>query len=315
MADVKKIATRESYGNALVELGAKDPRIVAIDADLAGSTKTGVFGKAFPERHFNCGIAECNVMGTAAGMAAMGLIPFASSFAMFATGRAWEVIRNSIGYTRLNVKICASHGGISVGEDGASHQCCEDFAIMRAIPGMLVMSPADDVEARKMVRAAYEYDGPVYIRLGRAAIPVFHDEDYEFAIGKGEILHEGTDIAIISNGVLTYEALKAADRLEKEGIHARVVNMGTIKPIDVDAVVAAAKECGGKIVTCEEHNIVGGLGEAVCAALAENYPARVRRIGLQDEFGYSGPMAELMVEFGLDENNIVKVVKEFLAES
>ncbi len=314
MADVKKIATRESYGNALVELGAKDPRIVAIDADLAGSTKTGVFGKAFPERHFNCGIAECNVMGTAAGMAAMGLIPFASSFAMFATGRAWEVIRNSIGYTRLNVKICASHGGISVGEDGASHQCCEDFAIMRAIPGMLVMSPADDVEARKMVRAAYEYDGPVYIRLGRAAIPVFHDEDYEFAIGKGEILHEGTDIAIISNGVLTYEALKAADRLEKEGIHARVVNMGTIKPIDVDAVVAAAKECGGRIVTCEEHNIVGGLGEAVCAALAEHYPARVRRIGLQDEFGYSGPMAELMVEFGLDENNIVKVVKEFLAE-
>ena len=314
MAEVKKIATRESYGQALVELGAMDERVVAIDADLAGSTKTGVFGKAFPERHFNCGIAECNVMGTAAGMAAMGLIPFASSFAMFATGRAWEIIRNSIGYTRLNVKICASHGGISVGEDGASHQCCEDFALMRAIPGMLVMSPADDVEARKMVRAAYEYNGPVYIRLGRAAIPVFHDEDYEFSIGKGEVLHEGTDIAIISNGVLTYEALKAAERLETEGIHARVINMGTIKPIDADIVVAAAKECGGRIITAEEHSVVGGLGEAVAAVLAEKYPARLRRIGLQDVFGFSGPMAELMVAFGLDADNIVKTAKEFLAE-
>lgn len=314
MAEVKKIATRESYGQALVELGAMDERVVAIDADLAGSTKTGVFGKAFPERHFNCGIAECNVMGTAAGMAAMGLIPFASSFAMFATGRAWEIIRNSIGYTRLNVKICASHGGISVGEDGASHQCCEDFALMRAIPGMLVMSPADDVEARKMVRAAYEYNGPVYIRLGRAAIPVFHDEDYEFSIGKGEVLHEGTDIAIISNGVLTYEALKAAERLETEGIHARVINMGTIKPIDADIVVAAAKECGGRIITAEEHSVVGGLGEAVAAVLAEKYPARLRRIGLQDVFGFSGPMAELMVVFGLDADNIVKTAKEFLSE-
>ena len=314
MAEVKKIATRESYGQALVELGAMDERVVAIDADLAGSTKTGVFGKAFPERHFNCGIAECNVMGTAAGMAAMGLIPFASSFAMFATGRAWEIIRNSIGYTRLNVKICASHGGISVGEDGASHQCCEDFALMRAIPGMLVMSPADDVEARKMVRAAYEYNGPVYIRLGRAAIPVFHDEDYEFSIGKGEVLHEGTDIAIISNGVLTYEALKAAERLETEGIHTRVINMGTIKPIDADIVVAAAKECGGRIITAEEHSVVGGLGEAVAAVLAEKYPARLRRIGLQDVFGFSGPMAELMVAFGLDADNIVKTAKEFLSE-
>jgi len=247
-------------------------------------------------------------------MAAMGLIPFASSFAMFATGRAWEIIRNSIGYTRLNVKICASHGGISVGEDGASHQCCEDFALMRAIPGMLVMSPADDVEARKMVRAAYEYNGPVYIRLGRAAIPVFHDEDYEFSIGKGEVLHEGTDIAIISNGVLTYEALKAAERLETEGIHARVINMGTIKPIDADIVVAAAKECGGRIITAEEHSVVGGLGEAVAAVLAEKYPARLRRIGLQDVFGFSGPMAELMVAFGLDADNIVKTAKEFLSE-
>ena len=314
MAEVKKIATRESYGKALVELGAIAPRVVAIDADLAGSTKTGMFKKAYPDRHFNCGIAECNVMGTAAGMAAMGLIPFASSFAMFATGRAYEIIRNSIGYTRLNVKICASHGGISVGEDGASHQCCEDFALMRVIPGMLVMSPADDVEARQMVRAAYEYEGPVYIRLGRAAIPVFHDEEnYKFEIGKAEILHEGTDICIISNGVLTYEALKAAETLEKEGIHARVLNMGTIKPIDADAVVAAAKECG-KIITAEEHSVIGGLGEAVCAVLAEKYPARVRRIGLQDVFGYSGPMAQLMVEFGLDETNIVKTVKEFLAE-
>lgn len=315
MAEVKKIATRESYGKALVELGAIDPRVVAIDADLAGSTKTGMFKKAYPDRHFNCGIAECNVMGTAAGMAAMGLIPFASSFAMFATGRAYEIIRNSIGYTRLNVKVCASHGGISVGEDGASHQCCEDFALMRVIPGMLVMSPADDVEARQMVKAAYEYDGPVYIRLGRAAIPVFHDEEnYKFEIGKAEILHEGTDICIISNGVLTYEALKAAETLEKEGIHARVLNMGTIKPVDKEAVIAAAKECGGRIITAEEHSVVGGLGEAVCAVLAENYPARVRRIGLQDVFGYSGPMAQLMVEFGLDETNIVKTVKEFLAE-
>ena len=254
-------------------------------------------------------------MGTAAGMAAMGLIPFASSFAMFAVGRAYEVIRNSIGYTRLNVKVCASHGGISVGEDGASHQCCEDFALMRSIPGMLVMSPADDVEARQMIRAAYEYDGPVYIRLGRAAIPVFHDEsNYKFEIGKAEILHEGNDIAIISNGVLTYEAMKAAEILDREGIHARVLNMGTIKPIDADAVVAAARECGGRIITAEEHNIIGGLGEAVCAVLAEKYPARVRRIGLQDVFGVSGPMAELMVEFGLNDENIARTARESLAD-
>ena len=284
LVEGNKIATRVSYGETLVELGAADDRVVAIDADLAGSTQTGMFKKAFPDRHFNCGIAECNVMATAAGMAAMGLIPFASSFAMFATGRAYEVIRNSIGYTHLNVKVCATHGGISVGEDGASHQCCEDFALMRAIPGMLVMSPADDVEARKMVRA-----------------------------GKGEVLHEGTDIAIISNGILTYEALKAAQMLEKEGIHARVINMGTIKPIDADIVVAAAKECG-KIITAEEHSVIGGLGEAVCACLAERYPAPVRRIGLQDEFGFSGPMAELMVAFGLNDENIVRTAKEFLAE-
>ena len=315
MAEVKKIATRESYGNALKELGARNPRVVAIDADLAGSTKTAVFRNAFPDRHFNCGIAECNVMGTAAGMAATGLIPYASTFAMFAAGRAYEIVRNSIGYPHLNVKICASHGGISVGEDGASHQCCEDFALLRVIPGMLVMSPADDVEARQMVRAAYEYDGPVYIRLGRAAIPVFHDEaTYKFQIGKAEVLHEGNDIAIISNGVLTYEALKAAEKLEQEGIHARVLNMGTIKPIDAEAVVAAAKECGGKIITAEEHSVIGGLGEAVCAVLAEKYPARVRRIGLQDVFGYSGPMADLMVEFGLDADSIVKETKAFLAE-
>ncbi len=313
LVEGNKIATRVSYGETLVELGAADERVVAIDADLAGSTQTGMFKKAFPDRHFNCGIAECNVMATAAGMAAMGLIPFASSFAMFATGRAYEVIRNSIGYTHLNVKVCATHGGISVGEDGASHQCCEDFALMRAIPGMLVMSPADDVEARKMVRAAYEYEGPVYIRLGRAPIPVFHDKDYKFEIGKGEVLHEGTDIAIISNGILTYEALKAAQMLEKEGIHARVINMGTIKPIDADIVVAAAKECG-KIITAEEHSVIGGLGEAVCACLAERYPAPVRRIGLQDEFGFSGPMAELMVAFGLNDENIVRTAKEFLAE-
>ena len=315
MSEIKKYATREGYGAGLVELGKKYDNVVVLDADLSAATKTGIFKKAFPEKHINCGIAEANMMCVAAGFSTMGFVPFASSFAMFAAGRAFEQVRNSIGYPHLNVKIGATHAGISVGEDGASHQCCEDFALLRVIPGMLVMSPADDVEARQMVRAAYEYDGPVYIRLGRAAIPVFHDEaTYKFQIGKAEVLHEGNDIAIISNGVLTYEALKAAEKLEQEGIHARVLNMGTIKPIDAEAVVAAAKECGGKIITAEEHSVIGGLGEAVCAVLAEKYPARVRRIGLQDVFGYSGPMADLMVEFGLDADSIVKETKAFLAE-
>lgn len=311
MAEMKKIATRESYGNALKELGAVNEKVVVIDADLAGSTKTAVFRNAYPERHFNCGIAECNVMGTAAGMASMGLIPFASTFAMFAAGRAYEIVRNSIGYPHLNVKICATHGGISVGEDGASHQCCEDIALMCTIPGMTVMSPADDVEARKMVHAAAELEGPCYIRFGRAAVPVFHEENYDFKIGKGEVLKEGSDIAIIANGVMTYEAIRAAQELEKEGIHARVINIGTIKPIDREIVLAAAKECK-KIITCEEHSVIGGLGAAVCEVLEEEYPVPMRRIGVQDVFGHSGPMLEVMKDFGLCADNIVKQTKDFL---
>ena len=311
MAEMKKIATRESYGNALKELGAVNEKVVVIDADLAGSTKTAVFRSAYPERHFNCGIAECNVMGTAAGMASMGLVPFASTFAMFAAGRAFEIVRNSIGYPHLNVKICATHGGISVGEDGASHQCCEDIALMCTIPGMTVMSPADDVEARKMVHAAAELEGPCYIRFGRAAVPVFHEENYDFKVGKGEVLKEGNDIAIIANGVMTYEAIQAAQQLEKEGINARVINIGTIKPIDREIVLAAAKECK-KIITCEEHSVIGGLGAAVCEVLEEECPVPVRRIGVQDVFGHSGPMLEVMKDFGLCADNIVKQTKDFL---
>ena len=304
MAEMKKIATRESYGNALKELGAVNEKVVVIDADLAGSTKTAVFRSAYPERHFNCGIAECNVMGTAAGMASMGLVPFASTFAMFAAGRAFEIVRNSIGYPHLNVKICATHGGISVGEDGASHQCCEDIALMCTIPGMTVMSPADDVEARKMVHAAAELEGPCYIRFGRAAVPVFHEENYDFKVGKGEVLKEGNDIAIIANGVMTYEAIQAAQQLEKEGINARVINIGTIKPIDREIVLAAAKECK-KIITCEEHSVIGGLGAAVCEVLEEECPVPVRRIGVKDVF-------EVMKDFGLCADNIVKQTKDFL---
>ena len=311
MAEMKKIATRESYGNALKELGAVNEKVVVIDADLAGSTKTAVFRNAYPERHFNCGIAECNVMGTAAGMASMGLVPFASTFAMFAAGRAYEIVRNSIGYPHLNVKICATHGGISVGEDGASHQCCEDIALMCTIPGMTVMSPADDVEARKMVHAAAELEGPCYIRFGRAAVPVFHEEDYDFKVGKGEVLKEGSDVAIIANGVMTYEAILAAQQREKEGINAGVINIGTIKPIDREIVLAAAKECK-KIVTCEEHSVIGGLGAAVCEVLEEVCPVPVRRIGVQDVFGHSGPMLEVMKDFGLCADNIVKQTKDFL---
>ena len=311
MTEMKKIATRESYGNALKELGAVNDRVVVIDADLAGSTKTATFRNAYPDRHFNCGIAKCNVMGTAAGMAATGLIPFASTFAMFAAGRAYEIVRNSIGYPHLNVKICATHGGISVGEDGASHQCCEDIALMSVIPGMTVMSPADDVEARKMVHAAAELDGPCYIRFGRAAVPVFHDEDYDFQIGKGEVLKEGNDIAIIANGVMTWEAVKAAEELEKDGIHARVINIGTIKPIDRDIVLAAAKECG-RIITCEEHSVIGGLGAAVCEVLEEECPVPVRRIGVNDVFGHSGAMKEVMEEFGLCADNIIRQTRDFL---
>ena len=310
MAEIKKIATRDSYGNALKELGAEFPNLVVLDADLAGATKTGTFLKAFPERHFDAGIAEANMICMAAGMSTAGLVPFASSFAMFAAGRAFEQVRNSIGYPHLNVKIGATHGGISVGEDGASHQCCEDFALMRSIPGMTVICPADDVEAKAAVKAAYEMEGPVYLRFGRLALPVFHDESYEFVIGKGEVLKEGTDVAIIANGLMVYEAIKAGEELAAAGINAMVINMPTIKPLDEELVIEAAKKCG-KVITCEEHSVIGGLGEAVCSCLSEKCPTPVKRIGVNDEFGHSGPAATVLEQFGLCAANIVKVAKEF----
>ena len=309
MADMKKVATRDSYGNALKELGEKYDNIVVLDADLAGATKTGVFKKAFPDRFFDCGIAEADMICAAAGMSTTGLVPFASSFAMFAAGRAFEQVRNSIGYPHLNVKIGATHGGISVGEDGASHQCCEDFALMRSIPGMTVICPADDVEAKAAVKAAYEMEGPVYLRFGRLALPVFHDESYEFVIGKGEVVREGKDVAIIANGLMVYEAIKAGEELAAAGIDAMVINMPTIKPLDEELVVAAAKKCG-KVITCEEHSVIGGLGEAVCGVLCEQYPVPVKRIGVNDEFGHSGPAAALLEQFGLCSANVVKVAKE-----
>ena len=311
MADVKRIATREGYGEALVELGKEYDNIVVFDADLAGSTKSGVFGKAFPDRHFNAGIAEADMICAAAGAASMGMVAFASSFAMFATGRAYEQIRNSVGYTRLNVKVAASHGGISVGEDGASHQCCEDFALMRSIPGMVVLNPSDNVEAKAAVKAAYHYDGPVYLRFGRLAVPVFHDEEtFEFRIGKGEILRDGTDVAIIATGLMVDEAVKAGEALAAKSINAMIINMCTIKPIDQELVIEAAKKCG-KIITCEEHSIIGGLGEAVCAVLSENYPTPVRRIGVNDVFGFSGPALDLLKEFGLSAEHITEVAEDF----
>ena len=311
MADIKKLATREGYGRALLTLGEKYSDVVVLDADLAGATKTGVFAKAYPDRHFNCGIAEGNMMCVAAGLATTGLVPFASSFAMFAAGRAFEQVRNSIGYPHLNVKIGATHGGISVGEDGASHQCCEDFALMRSIPGMVVMSPADSVEAISMLKAAYAYQGPVYMRFGRAAVPVFHDEaTFEFKIGKGEVIRDGSDVAIIANGLMVYEATKAADELAQAGINAMVINMATIKPLDEELVLEAAKKCG-KIITCEEHSVIGGLGEAVAALLSEKLPTPVKRIGVNDEFGHSGPAADLLKQFGLSADRIVEVAKSF----
>lgn len=313
MADVKKIATRDSYGNGLVELGKEHIDLVVLDADLAGATKTSIFRKAFPDRHFNCGIAESNLVGVGAGLSTMGLVPFVSTFAMFAAGRAYEQVRNTVGYPHLNVKICATHGGISVGEDGASHQCCEDFALMRTIPGMTVMCPSDDVEARKMVHAAYEMEGPVYIRFGRAATPVYHDESFEFAIGKGEILQDGTDVAIIATGILVPEAIEAGKRLAAEGIKARIINMATIKPLDEELVIRAAKECG-RIVTVEEHNILGGLGEAVAAVVAEHIPVSVHRIGVRDEFGHSGPAGELLKQFGLTAEHITAQTQSFIGK-
>lgn len=312
MAEVKCVATRESYGNALKELAAEGAdNLVVLDADLSAATKTGIFKKAFPERHINCGIAESNMMCVAAGLSTMGLVPFASSFAMFASGRAFEQIRNSIGYPHLNVKIGATHAGISVGEDGASHQCCEDFALMRSIPGMTVICPADDVEAKQAVKAAYALDGPVYLRFGRLAVPVFHSDDYKFEIGKGEVITEGTDVTIIANGLMVAEAIEAEKMLKADGISAEIINIATIKPLDKELVVNSAKKTG-RVITVEEHSIIGGLGEAVCAALSEECPTPVKRIGVNDEFGHSGPAKDLLKQFGLSAENIYKVAKEFI---
>lgn len=308
MADVKLIATRDAYGETLVELGKEHDNIVVMDADLAAATKTGMFQKAFPERFFNAGIAEGNMMSVAAGMAATGKVVFASSFAMFAAGRAFEQIRNSIGYPHLNVKVCASHAGISVGEDGASHQCCEDIAIMRSIPGMTIVNPADAVEARAAVRAAYEYNGPMYMRFGRLAVPVVFDSSYKFEIGKGVELTKGNDVTVIATGLMVKEALEAQKILANEDISVRVINMATIKPIDREIIIAAAKETGC-IVTAEEHSIVGGLGSAVSEVVCETVPVPVLKVGVNDVFGKSGPALELLDVFGLNAGNIVAKVK------
>ncbi len=311
MSEVKKIATRESYGNALVEMGKKYENLVVLDADLAAATKTGIFKKAFPERHIDCGIAECNMAGIAAGLAATGKIPFMSSFAMFAAGRAYEQVRNSIGYPHLNVKIGATHAGISVGEDGATHQCNEDIALMRAIPGMVVINPSDDVEAHAAVAAACEYEGPVYLRFGRLAVPVINDRpDYKFEIGKGVTLREGKDLTIIATGLPVAASLEAAEMLEKDGISAKVINIHTIKPLDTELIIAAAKETG-KVVTIEEHSVIGGLGSAVCECLSEHAPTPVMRIGIQDVFGESGAAVPLLHKYGLDAEGIYNKVKEF----
>ena len=312
MSEVKKIATRESYGETLVELGAEHEEIVVLDADLAAATKTGLFQAAYPERFINCGIAESNMIGVAAGLAAAGKVPFASSFAMFAAGRAYEQVRNSVGYPHLNVKIGATHAGISVGEDGATHQCNEDIALMRTIPGMVVINPSDDIEARAAVRAAYEYVGPVYMRFGRLAVPVINDNpDYKFELGKAVTLREGTDVTIIASGLTVSESLVAAEKLAADGISAEVINMHTIKPLDEAAVVAAAAKTG-KIVTVEEHSVIGGLGSAVCDVVAEKAPAKVMKIGVNDTFGESGPAVELIKKYGLDADSIYAKVKEFV---
>ena len=312
MSEVKKIATRESYGNALAELGEKYENLVVLDADLAAATKTGIFKKAFPERHIDCGIAECNMVGIAAGLAATGKIPFVSSFAMFAAGRAYEQVRNSVGYPKLNVKIGATHAGISVGEDGATHQCNEDIALMRTIPGMVVINPSDDIEAKAAVEAAIEYDGPVYLRFGRLATPVINDTtDYKFEIGKGVQLKEGRDITIFATGLCVAESLAAAELLEADGISVKVINIHTIKPLDEEMVIEAAKETG-KVVTVEEHSIIGGLGSAICDCLSENLPTKVLRIGVNDQFGESGPAVKLIEKYGLDKKGIYSKIKEFL---
>ena len=312
MADVKKIATRESYGNALKELAEEFPNLVVLDADLAAATKTGIFKKAYPDRHIDCGIAECNMMGVAAGLSLTGKIPFCSSFAMFAAGRAFEQVRNSIGYPHLNVKIGATHAGITVGEDGASHQCNEDIALMRTIPGMVVMCPADDIEAKAAVRAALEHEGPVYIRFGRAAVPVINDRpDYKFEIGKGTVVREGKDVTIVATGICVDSALGAAEKLAADGISAEVINICTIKPLDVDIIVGSAKKTG-KVVTVEEHSVIGGLGSAVCDALSENLPTPVKKIGMQDVFGESGSAGELIKKYGIDADGVYASVKAFV---
>ena len=312
MSEVKKIATRESYGNALVELGKEHDNLVVLDADLAEATKTGMFKKVFPERHIDCGIAEANMIGIAAGLASTGKVPFCSSFAMFAAGRAFEQVRNSVGYPHLNVKIGATHAGISVGEDGASHQCNEDIALMRVIPGMTIINPSDDVEAKAAVKAAYEMEGPVYLRFGRLAVPVINDRpEYKFEIGKGIVLREGSDVTIIATCLEVNESLEAAKMLEADGISAQVINIHTIKPLDTELVVSAAKKTG-KVVTVEEHSIIGGLGGAVAETLSEQCPTKMLRIGMMDTFGESGPAVKLLEKYGLDAAGIYGKVKAFL---
>ena len=309
MADIKKIATRDSYGNALVECAQDFPELVVLDADLAGATKTGVFKKAYPDRHIDCGIAECNMTGIAAGLATCGKIPFISSFAMFAAGRNFEQVRNSIGYPHLNVKIGATHAGITVGEDGATHQCNEDVALMRTIPGMTVIVPSDDIEARAAVRAALEMEGPVYLRFGRAAVPVINEnDDYKFEIGKGVQLKEGTDVSIIASGICVDSALKAAELLAADGISADVINIHTIKPLDEEIVLATAKKTG-KVFVAEEHSVIGGLGSAVCDLLSEKAPTKVVKIGMNDKFGESASAGELVKKYGLDGEGIYKTIK------
>ena len=312
MADVKKIATRESYGNALVALGEKYDNLVVLDADLAAATKTGIFKKAFPERHIDCGIAESNMVGIAAGLASTGKVPFCSSFAMFAAGRAFEQVRNSVGYPHLNVKIGATHAGISVGEDGATHQCNEDIALMRTIPGMTIINPSDDVEAKAAVEAAYKMDGPVYLRFGRLAVPVINDNsDYKFEIGKGVVLKEGKDLTIFATGLEVNESLEAAKKLAEDGIDAEVINIHTIKPIDADLIVKSASKTG-KVVTVEEHSIIGGLGGAVAEVLSEKCPTKMLRIGVKDTFGESGPAVKLLEKYELDAAGIYKQIKAFV---
>ena len=313
MADEKKaVATRDSYGAALAELGREHEDLIVLDADLAAATKTGVFKKEFPERHIDCGIAECNMAGIAAGLATCGKIPFMSSFAMFAAGRAFEQVRNSIGYPHLNVKIGATHAGISVGEDGATHQCNEDIALMRTIPGMVVINPSDDIEARAAVKAAYEYKGPVYMRFGRLAVPIINDgEDYKFEIGKGVQLKDGRDLTIVATGLTVAPALEVAKRFDEEGISVRVINIHTIKPLDEDIIVKAAEETG-RIFTVEEHSIIGGLGSAVCEVLAEKAPVKVTRLGVMDTFGESGPAKELLTKYKLDADGIYESINSRL---